>query len=124
MNKFKTVFLGVSIGCIIFTLSAIVFADNDTKVMAIGSIAIGLAFGISSLIHDSERFSLLTKTLIQLFAGITTFFTVAYFCEWFPFTPGPLITAIIIFLVIFFIIWFIMYLVEKKRTDLINEKIK
>ncbi len=94
---------------------------NAVVVQTILTGLIGVVFSQSSLIYEKEEWSLLKQTVIHFFVTCSTMTTVSIILDW---TNGNEVTFVVIFAFIYLVIWFSQYLLIKKETVKLNEKIK
>lgn len=93
--------------------------------MALGCLAVGLGFGIPSVVYDRDNLSLLTKTLIHMGVGCTVMIITSWLIGWIPHEQG-IGTVLIIAceLLSSVAIWYFFYLHQKKLVREINQKIE
>lgn len=89
----------------------------------IGSMCYGAFCGIVSLIFESRRLSLFTKTGIQLFAFVFGYAVFGYYLGWFRSIENMLF-MLIIFIVIYAILWLAIYFTQKNLADQLNKGIR
>ena len=127
---------GVKIACTVFIISSFfvtlaaeegVFASTSGMLrLCISTFAIGLGFGIPSLIYETEL-SMPVKVLIHMGIGCAVMIAAAIVNGWARFggEHGALIGLAVIAgqVAIAFIIWFIQYRRAKKLAERINGKL-
>lgn len=123
---------GVSIACIIHVLTSLVidcmnggnYATSDwgTTKMSIGTIIIGLGFGLPSAVYDCENLSFPAKAGIHLGIGYTVLILTSLALGWFPIRYG--IFAVLGMLSISLIIWAGFFVYYQWEAKSINRKLK
>lgn len=116
--------MGVAIGSTIYLTMGLVFTSGQVRINSLLIVLMGLVIGGLSTIYDSEKGSLLMKTLCQVIGSYLIFLVAAYWGNWFPFQLGIMVTSSLMFFGIFFTIWTLFYLREKKELEKINQQLK
>ncbi|MGI6735894.1 MAG: DUF3021 domain-containing protein [Anaerovoracaceae bacterium] len=128
-------FRGIGIAAIIFCVLGIVFdlvnggtmrlTDYSLTKMSVGSLIIGVGFGLPSAIYTREELSLAAQTLIHMGIGCVVLTAVAFAAGWIPTDQGPLaaILAVAMEIGVAFIIWAFFYRHEKKLAEAMNRRI-
>lgn len=93
-------------------------------IQAILSGILGFGFGISSVIWENEKLSLVSQTALHFIISLTLILTIGYYCSWFSQSFGKFLIFIFIFISIYFIIWVTAYFSYKKKIKLINRSLK
>jgi len=135
MHFFKTVAIGVSMGCTVFVFINLfgswIFGDifleaitADFKQQALGSIIVGLSCVLPSYIYQVERLTFLLQTAIHFVISISTFIVVALSLHWLP-TSSIAITMFMLFfsVLLFTLIWLLFYLYNQSEVKKMNKKI-
>ena len=126
----------VAISSLLFLLSLLI-ADIDmggvysasgysvTK-MALGSLGIGLGFGLPCIIYTSEKLSRSVQIAIHLVTGCAVMLAIAFLAGWIPTAKGllPSLTAILSMLLTAFVIAVFSYRRQKKLAEKINRELE
>ncbi|MGD6817903.1 DUF3021 domain-containing protein [Metabacillus sp. 84] len=116
----------------LFTFAALsVFMGMDVSITVtglwkhmLGSMVVGIYFGVSSLIFEFEKWSLLKQMVIHFTLSVAAYFTVAVFSGWFPLTWFGAVIAFVSFVIVYFIIWFSIYSYMKKMESSLNSSLR
>ncbi|MDO1604710.1 DUF3021 domain-containing protein [Lactobacillus sp. YT155] len=108
----------------IYLVMGMVFASEAVRFNSMLVILLGVLIGVCSAVYQIRRFSLLTKTGIQLVGSLLSFLVIAYIGDWFPMKLGIIATSSLMFVLIFLFIWSMFYFAEKRELERINRKIK
>lgn len=94
--------------------------------MALGSIIVGLGFGIPSAVYHNETLPTPIKVIIHMGIGCAVYTAVAYSVGWFGATTTTVHKIIIaaVQLAVAFIIWFCFMRYYRKEAKKMNEKIQ
>ncbi len=94
--------------------------------MALGSLIIGLGFGLPAFIYGSEKISPLLKTLFHMGIGCAVMIVTGLLVGWIPTDKGPSRALIMIGaeIALAAIIWAVSYFRYKKIARQMTEKIK
>lgn len=87
-------------------------------------LALGIYFGLSSLMFDIERWSRLKQTVIHGLTSIAVFLPIAIRLNWIPPDGAVFITCLLIFLTIYVLFWFSAWWYYKRLTQSMNEMVK
>jgi len=94
--------------------------------MALGSIIVGLGFGIPTIVYNKESLPTPVKVIIHMGIGCTIYTAVAFAVGWFggstTLVQGVIIAAIQ--LAVAFVIWFCFMRYYKKEAKKMNDKIQ
>nr|WP_257788068.1 DUF3021 domain-containing protein [Novibacillus thermophilus] len=88
------------------------------------SLALGIYFGLSSLMFDIERWSRLKQTVIHGLTSLAVFFPTAIRLNWIPLDRGVMMTCLLIFLTIYVLFWFCAWWYYKRLAQSMNEIVK
>lgn len=139
MNRkgyWKNILTGVGIAGLLFILIGVVidlqnggqmqFSGYRFTKMAVGTILIGLGFGVPALIYQNENMSLLVQTLIHMGIGCLVLILVGVWVGWLPVGSGGavLARAILLDVGIAFGIWALFYRHNKKLAMQMNQRIR
>lgn len=124
-------FIGISYSGVI-TFCALTFIKvNELNVSAseiwihmLGSIVLGIFWGMASLIFENESFSPLIQILIHFSASVILFYPLAITLGWIPLSAITLLSSFIIFIMIYFIFWFTIRFYITRMASSLNEAIK
>lgn len=82
---------------------------------------IGISFGTSALIFETDKWSITIQTLLHFVINSTVMFFSCYIGGLFPFTARSIFIWASIFLVIYVIMWITLTLYYRRQTKKINE---
>lgn len=98
---------------------------GDFTRQVLGSVAVGLGLGTTSIVYRFERLSLWQQVLIHFGVGMSIFFPVAFGLGWIPPLSGvSLVWAILMGVVIFFVIWSGFYLYYRGEAKRMNKRLQ
>ncbi|GEL78448.1 DUF3021 domain-containing protein [Tenuibacillus multivorans] len=89
----------------------------------LGSMLIGVFFGVASLIFENESWSPLKHTVIHFILSIGIWLPLALFLGWVPIGVWPILIAIGMFIVFYSLFWLGARLYFIKQEKEMNEKI-
>lgn len=94
--------------------------------MVIGSVIVGIGFGVPTVVYNSEKLPMPVKVLIHMGTGCVIYTIVAYAVGWFGGAATPVQGLAIagIQLVVAFVIWFCFNSYYRKEAKQMNEKIQ
>ncbi len=94
--------------------------------MALGSLGIGLGFGLPCIIYTSEKLSRAVQISIHMVIGCTVMLAIAFLVGWIPTDKGllPFLLAICSMLLTAFIIAVLTYRRQKKLAERINRELE
>lgn len=126
----------VAISSFLFLLSSLITDLNmggiytasgySVTKMALGSLGIGLGFGIPCIIYTSEKLSHSMQILVHMVTGCTIMLAIAFLVGWIPADKGllPSLLAILSMLLTASIIAVLSYRRQKKLAERINRKLE
>lgn len=126
----------VAISSFLFLLSSLiadlnmggVYAASGYSVtkMALGSMGIGLGFGLPCIIYTAERLSRPVQITIHMAAGCAVMLGIAFLVGWIPTEKGlfPALLAILSMLLTAFVILALSYRRQKKLAARINRELE
>ena len=132
---FASAMYGIGFAAILFVLTGVIFdcGNGGTTAlyhygfskMALGTLVIGLGFGLPSVVYEREELSLPVQILIHMGTGSTVLLITSWVVGWMPREQGFLMIAKIAAeqLLIAFGIWFGFYLNQKKLAQKMNQKL-
>ena len=133
MQRTKT---AVAISSFLFLLSSLitdlnmggVYAVSEYTVtkMALGSLGIGLGFGLPSVVYTDEKLSRPVQIAIHIVIGCVVMLAIAFLVGWIPRDRGllPALLAILSMLLTAFIIAVLTYRRQKKLAERINRELE
>lgn len=94
--------------------------------MALGSLGIGLGFGLPCIIYTSEKLSRPVQISVQMLTGCTVMLAIAFLVGWIPTDRGllPALLAILSMLLTAFVIAVLSYRRQKKLAERINRELE
>ena len=126
----------VAISSFLFLLSALITDLNRdgawavsgytvTK-MALGSLGVGLGFGLSSIIYANEKLSRPMQITIHMVIGCVVMLAIAFLVGWIPTDRGlvPALLAILAMLLTALVIAVFSYRRQKKLAERINRELE
>ena len=97
--------------------------------MALGSLGIGLGFGLPCIIYTNEKLSQLSRSVqiaIHMVTGCAIMLTIAFLVGWIPTDKGllPALLAVVSMLLTAFVISVFSYRRQKKLAERINRELE
>lgn len=135
-NIMKSSFMGVSIALIIFSIVGLVLditnggsfhmENHQYTKMMIGSIVVGLGFGIPSFIYENDKVPYPIQVIFHMGIGCAVMLVTAFVVGWIPTDKGiiPIVVSIVGEGIVAFVLWKLFSISYKKETDTINKKLK
>ena len=126
----------VGIACFIFCLSVLIsdlsnqgtiyLTDHAFGKMALGTLLIGLGFGLPTFVYYSKKLSFPMNALLYMGMGCTVMIVVAFSVGWIPTGHGPLplITALAGELITALLIWWLSYLYHQRLALDMNRRLQ
>ena len=92
---------------------------------ALGTLGIGLGFGLSSIVYTNEKLSRTVQTTIYMVIGCTAMLAIAFLAGGIPLDRGllPALLAVLLMLLTAFIVFVLTYRRQKKLADRINQEL-
>lgn len=132
----KSTVISIGMALAIFCLVGIVFdigykgnfslENYKFTKMAVGSILVGLGFGVPTVVYHKENLPLPIRVIIHMGIGCAIYTAVAFAVGWFggsaTFVQGLIIAGIQ--LAVAFVIWFCFMRYYRKEAKRMNEKIQ
>ena len=117
------------LSCLIADLNAGgVFSASGHSVakMALGSLGVGLGFGLPCIIYTCEKLSRSVQNSVHMVIGCTIMLAIAFLVGWIPTDKGLLLSvlAILSMLLTAFIIAGLTYRRQKKLAERINRELE
>ena len=93
---------------------------------ALGTLGIGLGFGLASIVYTNEKWSRPVQTVIYMVTGCTVMLAIAFLTGKIPVDRGllPALLAIFLMLLTAFIIFALTSRRQKKLADRINQELE
>ena len=126
----------VAIASFLFLLSSLIADLNMGGVysasgysvtkMALGSLGIGLGFGLPCIIYTNEKLSHSVQIAIHMVTGCAIMLTIAFLVGWIPTDKGllPALLAVVSMLLTAFVISVFSYRRQKKLAERINRELE
>ena len=126
----------VAISSFLFLLSSLIADLNMGGVysasgysvtkMALGSLGIGLGFGLPCIIYTNEKLSHSVQIAIHMVTGCAIMLTIAFLVGWIPTDKGllPALMAVVSMLLTAFVISVFSYRRQKKLAERINRELE
>ena len=133
-NILKAAYRGVSLSAVVFLLTSIIkgfeggaesFASGTGMAhMCIAAIAIGIGFGIPSIIYETELPAGL-KVLIHMGTGIAVMLVTSVLIGWIDFSSGwlPCLIIIAVQIAIAFVLWTLISVRTRRDAKQMNERL-
>ena len=135
MNIFKSLGIGISMGCTVFVFFNLIgywikgklFLEavmSNFPQQVLGSVIIGIACILPSYIYRIERLTFLQQSACHFFATIGTFIVVAFSLEWIPTFSIKLSILLLLFnVLIFTLVWLLFYFYSQSEVKKMKKKI-
>lgn len=126
----------VAISSFLFLLSSLIADLNmggiysasgySVTKMALGSLGIGLGFGLPCIIYTNEKLSRSVQISVHMLTGCAIMLAIAFLVGWIPTDKGllPSLLAILSMLLTAFIIAVLTYRRQKKLAERINRELE
>ncbi len=126
----------VAISSFLFLLSSLIADLNmggiysasgySVTKMALGSLGIGLGFGLPCIIYTTEKLSHSVQISVHMLTGCAIMLAIAFLVGWIPTDKGllPSLLAILSMFLTAFIIAVLTYRRQKKLAERINRELK
>lgn len=128
---FKRVLAGIALGGLatFIALTIMKFTHFEASVSEIwsnmlASMTIGIYFGLSSYIFETDKWSNLKKTLIHFSCSIIAYYLIALPVGWVPVSPLYVFLSAVIFALIYAVYWTSFYLYYRKVAKSLNEELQ
>ncbi len=135
ITVFTSTLIAIGLAATIFVIIGVVFdiiyngnfqmSNYSFSKMAAGVLAIGLGFGLPSIIYENDNMSLLVQTLIHMGIGCVVMTVTAFIVGWIPADEGALAVVCTIAgeVAIAFVIWLFFYSHHKKLAKEMSKRI-
>lgn len=128
----KRVLFGIASGCVFLALTGILadafgmyFLAGSFTVQALGFMAVGAGFSVSTIAYDIDRLVLWMQVLVNIVVGFGIFFLVSFSLGWLSIeSPAAIIITVIANTLTFIAIGFGYYLLNEREAKRINAKLK
>ncbi|MGM7700557.1 DUF3021 domain-containing protein [Pseudalkalibacillus sp. Hm43] len=131
IEALRRAIIGVGIGGLatfvmltIFKMNAISVTVDELWIHMLGSLILGIYFGVGSLIFEKEDWSPLKQIITHLSLSVIVFFPIALTTGWVSAKPVPILFCLITFLIIYALFWFSIRWYLKKMEASMNESIQ
>ncbi|UJL46837.1 DUF3021 domain-containing protein [Virgibacillus sp. NKC19-16] len=131
VEALKRITAGIAVGGIytFVVLSFVKFYGVDATVSEIwlgmlGSLVVGIYFGLSSFIFEVHDWSYLKQTVIHFSLSITVYFIIALSAGWVPFTPLAILSSALVWIAFYTLVWTGFYIYFKKVEASLNEELR
>ncbi|MBM7702461.1 DUF3021 domain-containing protein [Metabacillus iocasae] len=122
-------FAGLGFGAIMMLIFLFIFYVQGIEeinlslllVNMIGSLFIGMYWGVSSCIFENGRWSPLKQLVIHFILSVLVYYPIAISLGWLPLGVIEIFISFFIFLFIYMTIWFGMRVYFKKLEDSLNK---
>lgn len=128
-------FVGIGIGLMVFGIISIVvdvanggvfqYGDYQITKMILGSVGVGLGFGLPAVVYESEKIPYIMQGIIHLGIGCAVLIVIAFLVGWIPVSAGPVViaAAVMVEIVMAVLLWKLVSLYYKKEAEKINKKL-
>lgn len=130
-NIMKRVMWGLSCSAIItFTaLTILKFSGTEASVTDIwlnmlGSIVMGVYFGVASFMFQYEHWSPLKQVVLHFLLSVIVYFPTALGVGWLPLELLPILAGLLVFMVIYTIFWLSLRHYFRKQAEAMNDSMK
>ena len=135
-EMFKSSVIGIGMALAIFCIIGITFdmrfggsfslKNYQFTKMVVGCVAVGLGFGLPSVIYNKENLPMPVKVLVHMGIGCIVYTVTAFKVGWIGNTDSvwQSIAIILIQLVVAFVIWLCFMLFYKKEAKRMNDKLQ
>ncbi|MHA7966580.1 DUF3021 domain-containing protein [Paenibacillus sp. CAU 1782] len=124
-------FVGISSGGIITFVALTVLMINEVDVSVadiwrnmLGSILMGIYFGIASLLFEHEKWSPLKQLVVHFLMSILLFFPIAISVGWIEFQWRPILLGAGTFMIIYAIFWFSISGYLRRQARSMNNSVR
>ena len=131
-NTAMSIGISLAIFCIIGIIVDVTNHGNFTLTdysfskMVIGTLLVGVGFGVPAIVYDKEHLPFPIQTVIHMGTGCIIYTIIAFFVGWIPTELGIGTCVAIVFceLTVSFLIWFCFQQHHKKMARKMNERIQ
>ncbi|GAE28710.1 DUF3021 domain-containing protein [Halalkalibacter hemicellulosilyticus] len=130
VEAIKRMMTGIAFGGLItfIVLTIIYFNEIETTIFYVWasmlcSFIIGIYFGLSSFIFETNDWSLLKQTIIHLIMSISFYLIIALIVGWVPLTILAILWTCLVFIIFYAIMWTGYYLYYKRIEKSMNESL-
>lgn len=135
MNIFKSLGLGISMGCTVFVsvnligywIKGELFLEavmSNFPQQVLGSVIAGIACILPSYIYKVERLTFLQQSACHFFIAIGTFIVVAFSLKWMPTFSIKISFLLLLFnVLIFSLVWLLFYFYSQSEVKKMKKKI-
>jgi len=130
-NIVKRVMWGLSCSAIItfVALTILKFSGTEASVSDIwlnmlGSIVMGVYFGVASYIFQHEKWSPLKQVILHFLLSVIVYFPTALGVGWLPLEPLPILAGLAVFMIVYTIFWLSLRFYFRKQAEAMNNSMK
>ena len=135
-NILFSTFTSIGIAAILFVLIGVVFdmiykgnfqiTNYAFSKMAVATLAIGLGFGIPSVVYENDNIPFLVRVLMHMGIGCIVMTVATFLVGWISADKGPLTVMLTILgeIAFAFIIWLFFYAHYKKEAEEMSRRFK
>jgi len=127
----KRILAGIALGGLstFIALTIMKFAHFEATVSEIwsnmlASMIIGIYFGLSSYIFETDKWSNLKKTIIHFSCSMIAYYLIALPVGWVPVSPLYLVLSAVVFALIYAVYWTSFYLYYRKVAKSLNKELQ
>ncbi len=136
LKLLKYIMFGISWGCLFFVITCLIgnavagedyllLVMKDFNRQALGAMLVGMGYGTTSIVYNSERLPFGLQVFIHFAVGTAIYFPTAITLGWMPMgSPINLVSMIILSILAFFIIWSMFYFYYRAEAKKINRQLK
>jgi uncharacterized membrane protein len=124
-------FMGISSGGIIMFMALTMLMINEIEVSVpdlwknmLGSLLMGVYFGIASLLFEHEKWSPLKQLVVHFLLSIMLFFPIAISVGWIELQWRPILLGAGTFMIIYAIFWFAISSYFRKQARSMNNSVR
>lgn len=84
----------------------------------------GLLYGSTSLIFESEKLNIVNQTLLHSVINGPIMFSIAWVCNWMHHSKLGIIVFLVEYIIVYVVIWLSFYLTYKRKVKEVNETLQ
>lgn len=124
-------YVGISAGGLVTFVALTVLMLNEVEVKVadlwlnmLGSMLMGIYFGMASLLFEHEKWSPLKQLVVHFLLSITVFYPIAIGVGWIELQWRPILLGASMFVVIYAIFWFVLGSYYKRQARSMNDSVR